>query len=242
MPRTGNKAKDGAKAGARPGAKAGAKPGAKSAGKGARASRRRPAKAAPAKGGGRGGLAGLFGIGRKDEHGKQVRIEHRGKHTRASRTGGVALRTQTKVGAVNLTANTSRGLRASTRIGRGARVALQNGRFQLIGRLKHGPVTFNVSKTGVSGSLKNRAGAINFVKPQYSSFKVGGVHVRGRKAAQLQLIYLCMIGAVMLITLAFQLAVFVIRLAVYLLWLAWALLIAIVSAIVTFAKEMRRDE
>lgn len=36
----------------------------------------------------------MFGLGRKDKDGKQVRIEHRGKYTRASRTGGVALRTE----------------------------------------------------------------------------------------------------------------------------------------------------
>ena len=34
----------------------------------------------------------MFGLGHKDKDGKQVRIEHRGKYTRASRTGGVALR------------------------------------------------------------------------------------------------------------------------------------------------------
>jgi hypothetical protein len=40
----------------------------------------------------------MFGLGRKDKDGKQVRIEHRGKYTRASRTGGVALRAEKKLG------------------------------------------------------------------------------------------------------------------------------------------------
>ena len=29
----------------------------------------------------------MFGLGKKDKDGKQVRVEHRGKYTRASRTG-----------------------------------------------------------------------------------------------------------------------------------------------------------
>ena len=39
----------------------------------------------------------LFGLGRKDKQGKQVRIEHRGKYTRLSRTGGAALRAVKKL-------------------------------------------------------------------------------------------------------------------------------------------------
>ncbi len=38
----------------------------------------------------------MFNIGKKDEYGRQRRIEHRGKYLRASRTGGVSLRTQTQ--------------------------------------------------------------------------------------------------------------------------------------------------
>lgn len=53
----------------------------------------------------------MFSLGRKDKDGKQVRIEHRGKYTRASRTGGVALRAEKKLGPVNSTANTSDGIR-----------------------------------------------------------------------------------------------------------------------------------
>ena len=133
----------------------------------------------------------MIGLGKKDEDGKQVRIEHRGKYTRASRTGGVAVRAEEKVGPVNLTANSSKGLRASTRVANGTRVALQNGRFQLIGRWRAGPHGFNLSKTGVSASVKNKAGTLNFLKPQYSSFKFAGVQLRGKKAAQLQVIYCC---------------------------------------------------
>ena len=173
----------------------------------------------------------MIGIGKKDEDGKQVRIEHRGKYTRASRTGGVAVRAEEKVGPVNLTANSSKGLRASTRVANGTRVALQNGRFQLIGRWRAGPLGFNLSKTGVSASVKNKAGTFNFLKPQYSSFKFAGVQLRGKKAAQLQVIY-------MLITAAVVLLAFMAHAGIYLLWLlalpilfVWDLLVGFVQGV-----------
>lgn len=156
----------------------------------------------------------MFGLGRKDEDGKQVRIEHRGKYTRASRTGGVALRAEKKVGPINATANTSTGIRLSSRVARGTRVALQNGKFRLIGRWNAGPLGFNLSKAGVSGSVKNRAGTFNFIKHQYSSFKLAGVQLRGKKAAQIQLIYMSIMAAVFL-------AVFGVRILVFLVWMLW---------------------
>jgi hypothetical protein len=174
----------------------------------------------------------MFGLGKKDEDSKQVRIEHRGKYTRASRTGGVAVRAEQKVGPVNLTANSSNGLRASTRIANGTRVALQNGRFQLIGRWRAGPLGFNLSKTGVSASVKNKAGTFNFLKPQYSSFKFAGVQLRGRKAAQLQLIY-------MLIMAAAVLAVFGARLLVSALWLVVLPFLFLWDLLVGFVKGAR---
>lgn len=173
----------------------------------------------------------MFGFGKKDQDGKQVRIEHRGKYTRASRTGGVAVRAEEKVGPLNLTANSSNGLRASTRVANGTRVAMQNGRFQLIGRWRAGPLGFNLSKTGVSASVKNKAGTFNFLKPQYSSFKFAGVQLRGKKAAQLQVIYMLFIAAVVLLAL-------VARAGIYLLWLlalpilfVWDLLVGFVQGV-----------
>jgi hypothetical protein len=174
----------------------------------------------------------MFGLGKKDEDGKQVRIEHRGRYTRASRTGGVAVRAEQKVGPVNLTANSSKGVRASTRIANGTRVALQNGRFQLIGRWRAGPLGFNLSKTGVSASVKNKAGTFNFLKPQYSSFKFAGVQLRGKKAAQLQLIY-------MLIMAAAVLAVFGARLLVVALWLVALPFLFLWDLLVGFFKGAR---
>ena len=177
----------------------------------------------------------MFGFGKKDENGKQVRIEHRGKYTRASRTGGVAVRAGEKVGPLNLTANSSKGLRASARVANGTRMALQNGRFQLIGRWRAGPFGFNLSKTGVSGSLKNGVGSFNVVQPRYSSFKMGGVHLRGKKAANLQLVYMVVIGAVFL-------AVFAFRVAVAVAWLLVLTGLFLWDVVVGFIREVRKSE
>lgn len=174
----------------------------------------------------------MIGLGKKDEDGKQVRIEHRGKFTRASRTGGVAVRAEEKVGPLNLTANSSKGARASTRIANGTRVALQNGRFQLIGRWRAGPLGFNLSKTGVSASVKNKAGTFNFLKPQYSSFKFAGVQLRGKKAAQLQLIFMTIMVAVWLVTFGF-------RIGAFLLWLIFLPVMVFWDVIVGFVRGFR---
>jgi hypothetical protein len=174
----------------------------------------------------------VFGLGKKDEDGKQVRVEHRGEYTRASRTGGVSARAEQKLGGVNLTANTSKGVRASTRIANGTRVALQNGRFQLIGRWRAGPLGFNLSKTGVSASVKNKAGTFNFLKPQYSSFKFAGFQLRGKKAAQLQLIFMTIMVAVWLVT-------FGIRLALFLLWLFFLPVMVFWDMVVGFVRGFR---
>lgn len=174
----------------------------------------------------------MIGLGKKDDDGKQVRIEHRGKYTRASRTGGVAVRAEEKVGPVNLTANSSKGLRASTRVANGTRVALQNGRFQLIGRWRAGPLGFNLSKTGVSASVKNRAGTFNFLKPQHSSFKFAGVQLRGKKAAQLQVIYMLFIAAVVLLA-------FMARAAIYLLWFVALPILFVWDLLVGFVQGVR---
>lgn len=156
----------------------------------------------------------MLNIGRKDEHGRQGRIEHRGRHLRASRTGGVALRTQTKMAGVNFTANTNRGVRISTSVGPGTQVALQNGRFVLRGRYGAGPLRFNLSKSGLTMSAKNRLGAFNLSNPNRSSAKIGGIQLRGEKAASIQVIYL-------MITIPFQLLRLFIKAAVVLGKLLW---------------------
>ena len=124
----------------------------------------------------------------KGHDGKLKRIEYRGKYLRASRTGGVALRAQTKAAGINLTANSKHGLRASTRLAKGTQVAFQNGRIVLRGRYGSGPTKLNLSKSGVSVSTKTNVGAINWFKPRYSSAKIGGIQVRGKNALYLHAI------------------------------------------------------
>ena len=120
--------------------------------------------------------------------GRLQRIEYRGKYLRMSRTGGVALRAQTKAAGINFTANSAHGLRASTRVAKGTQVAFQNGRFVLRGRYGEGPTKLNLSKSGVSVSTKTEIGTVNWFKPRYSSAKIGGIHVRGKNAIYLHLL------------------------------------------------------
>ncbi len=128
-------------------------------------------------------------LGKKDDLGKQVRIEHRGRFIRVSRTGGVSVRAQAKAAGLNVTVNSQQGVRVSTQLAKGTQVALQNGRVQLRGRYGKGPHKVNLSKSGVTVSSRNALGTFNWVKPNRSSAKLFGVQVRGKKAAQLHLVY-----------------------------------------------------
>lgn len=150
----------------------------------------------------------MFGLGRKDKHGRQVRLEHRGRNLRASRTGGLSARAGTRVGAINATVNTAHGVRLSTKVAKGTHVALQRGRFRLTGRWKAGPLGFNLSKSGVSASLRTQTGTLNFLKPRYSSFKVAGVQFRGKNAAYMQAATLLIMGLGLALVVAFRLAIF----------------------------------
>jgi hypothetical protein len=121
------------------------------------------------------------------------RIEYRGKNVRVSRTGGVSATKTFKGDGYGATINTNHGLRLHKRLFKGARMGFQNGNFQFIGRYKSGPFNFNVSKNGFSTSLKNKRGSYNILKPNYSSFKMAGVQVRGKNAATFQMIYMVII-------------------------------------------------
>ena len=118
------------------------------------------------------------------------RIEYRGKNVRVSRTGGVSATKTISKDGYGATINTNHGVRLHKRLFKGARMGFQRGNFQFIGRYNSGPFNFNISKGGVSTSIKNKRGSYNLMKPNYSSFKLGGVQVRGKNAAILQLIFL----------------------------------------------------
>ncbi len=149
----------------------------------------------------------------RDADGRLKRIEYRGKYLRVSRTGGVALRVETKVAGINVTANSSRGMRVSTRIANGTQAALQNGRFVLRGRYGKGPTKLNLSKSGLSISTKTAVGTFNWFKPRYSSAKVGGIQVRGKNA-----VYIHVVVALV------ELAVILFQAACWLITCLWILL------------------
>ena len=148
----------------------------------------------------------LFKLGEKDADGRQKRVEHTGRYLRASRTGGIALRGQVKAAGINLTGNTSHGVRVSTRLAKNTQVAMQNGRFVLRGRYGSDAAKFNLSKSGVTVSSKTDVGTFNWVKPGRSSFKWGGIQLRGHNAAYLNAAYMAVKLALEAIQFAFKLA------------------------------------
>ena len=128
-------------------------------------------------------------IGEKDRDGRQKRIEHTGPFLRASRTGGLSLRAQTRLAGINLTGNTRHGLRVSTRLAKNTQVAFQNGRFVLRGRYGSDAARINLSKSGITVSSKTPIGALNWVRPARSSAKIAGVQFRGHDALIIHAVY-----------------------------------------------------
>jgi hypothetical protein len=58
---------------------------------------------------------------------------------------------------------------------KGARIGMQLGNFQFIGSYKSRPFNYNLSKSGMRASIKNKLGVYNLFKPRYSSFKIGEI-------------------------------------------------------------------
>ena len=152
----------------------------------------------------------FLGIGKKDREGRQVRIEHRSRHLRASRTGGIALREQIRAGGLSLTANTQRGARVSMTPARNTQVAIQNSRFVLRGRYGKGPAKLNLSKSGVSLSAKMGLGTINVTNPGRSSAKIAGVQMRGQKAAAINAVVAVFQMLIVLVRVAITLVVYLV--------------------------------
>jgi len=182
---------------------------------------------------------GFFNLGKKDDYGKQRRIEHRGRYLRASRTGGVSLRAQAKAAGMNVTANTSRGFRVSTTPMENTQVALQNGRFVLRGRYGKGPTKLNVSKTGATISTRNRLGTFNWIKPNRSSAKIAGIQVRGKNAANLQIFYMLITGAFALLQLVFLALVWLFQAAVMVGGVLYRLALATPYALAVTKRRIR---
>jgi hypothetical protein len=162
----------------------------------------------------------------------QKRIEYKGKNVRVSRTGGVSATKTFKGDGVGATINTNHGIRLHKRLFKGARMGFQNGNFQFIGRYQSGPFNFNISKNGVGTSLKNKRGSYNILKPNYSSFKLGGVQVRGKNAATFQMIYMATILCLNLFKLFWHISISV-------LWFGFLTVKWVVDFLIGFFKGYR---
>jgi len=101
---------------------------------------------------------------------------------RASRTSGV--NASVKLGR-NATYNTKHGFRVSKTI-KGLTLGLRRGGTILRGRWSNSNnlLNLNLSKSGFSFSTSSRFGTYNWTKPNYSSFKLAGIQLRGKKAAK----------------------------------------------------------
>jgi hypothetical protein len=101
---------------------------------------------------------------------------------RASRTSGV--NASVKLGR-NATYNTKHGFRVSKTI-KGLTLGLRRGGTILRGRWSNSNnlLNLNLSKSGFSFSTSSRFGTFNWTKPNYSSFKLAGIQLRGKKAAK----------------------------------------------------------
>ena len=107
---------------------------------------------------------------------------------RLSRTGGLSAGWHPFRG---VTFNTQHGFRAS-KTRKGLTLGVQSGRMVFRGRWNLGKFfRLNLSKKkGFNLSWKNELGALNLTRPQYSSAKLFGIQVRGKKAHSLQIYYL----------------------------------------------------
>ena len=171
----------------------------------------------------------------KDSNKPQKRVEYRGKNIRVSRTGGVSATKTFKGEGVGATINTNHGIRLHKRLFKGARMGLQNGNFQFIGRYNSGPFNFNISKNGFSTSIKNKTAAYNIFKPNYSSFKLAGVQVRGKNAAIFQMIYMLFILCVNFIKFTFHFSTSI-------LWFSFLSIKWFVDFIIGFIRGVKQND
>jgi hypothetical protein len=100
---------------------------------------------------------------------------------RASRTSGI--NASAKLSG-NVTYNTKHGLRASKTFN-GLTIGVQNGTSILKGRwsTQNKLINLNLAKSGLSVSITSKFGTLNLKNPNRSSFKFGGIQIRGKKAA-----------------------------------------------------------
>ncbi|MFC2969484.1 hypothetical protein [Acidimangrovimonas pyrenivorans] len=99
----------------------------------------------------------------------------------------------------------------------------------MIGRYRRGPFQINLAKSGFSFSAPSKHGTLNLTKPQYSSFRMFGLHIRGRRAARLMLLYLGARLAWMALSIILMAAIWLINLALQVMWLVLLPLISVLD-------------
>lgn len=89
-----------------------------------------------------------------------------------------------------LTLNTKYGVRASKTF-RGLTLGFQGSSAVFRGRWssRNGLLNVNLSRSGLSVSTKSKFGTYNWARPNYSSFKIAGIQIRGKKASGPALIF-----------------------------------------------------
>ncbi|MDB4631721.1 hypothetical protein OAF61_04500, partial [Pseudomonadales bacterium] len=132
---------------------------------------------------------------------------------RASRTGGVNAAFHPLRG---LTFNTKYGVRASKTF-KGLTLGFQGGNTVVRGRwsTKNQLFNLNLSKSGFSLSSKNDYGTFNFTNPNRSSFKFGGVQLRGQKAAGPALFFTTLTLSGHLIVFIFDVIIFLLKASLF---------------------------
>ena len=141
-------------------------------------------------------------------HSDDSKVRIRGSRTRGVNAAYHPLR--------GLTFNTKYGLRASKTF-KGLTLGVQGGNSVVRGRwsTKNQLFNLNLSKSGFSISSKSKYGAYNFTNPNRSSFKFGGIQVRGKKAAGPALFFTILTLIPPLISLIFNLLTFIFKLSVF---------------------------
>ena len=128
----------------------------------------------------------ILKVFRKNKDGKLKRLELKAHskdskvRARASRTGGVNAAYHPVRG---ITLNTKYGMRASKTF-KGLTLGIQGGNSIVRGRwsIGGGLLNTNLSKSGLSFSTKTKHSTYNWTNPNRSSFKLGGIQIRGKKA------------------------------------------------------------
>lgn len=155
---------------------------------------------------------------------------------RASRTGGINAAVHPLRG---LTFNTKHGLRVSKTF-MGLTLGIQRGNAVVRGRWssKDGLLNLNLSKSGFSISSKSKFGNYNFTNPHRSSFKFGGIQLRGKKASGLAGIATLFTLLPYLIIIPFQVMGFLAYLIMGLLQLFFSLILALLKLAILLSEVL----